>query len=60
MARTTGGFNDPVTGQAQNRAMARVVTFAQSLRHEPLEALRALIVYGCALALIAPLPLWSR
>lgn len=39
--------------------MDSVVTLAQYLRHEPPEALRTLIVCGCALALIAaryPLP----
>jgi hypothetical protein len=39
--------------------MARMLRLSQSLRHEPLELLRALVVCGCALALIAaraPIP----
>lgn len=33
--------------------MARVIALARTARAEPLEALRALVVSGCALALIA-------
>jgi hypothetical protein len=33
--------------------MAKVIALAQVIRHEPIEALRTMIVYGCALALIA-------
>ncbi|HEX8058255.1 MAG TPA: hypothetical protein VF481_16440 [Novosphingobium sp.] len=33
--------------------MARVIALARTARQEPLEALRVVIVCGCALALIA-------
>jgi hypothetical protein len=33
--------------------MARVIALTQAARREPIEALRTLIVCGCALALIA-------
>jgi len=33
--------------------VARVIALTQAVRQEPIEALRAMIVCGCALALVA-------
>jgi hypothetical protein len=46
-------FNRSLTGQAHHRAMARAIALVATVRTAPHEALRMLVVCGCALALIA-------
>jgi hypothetical protein len=46
-------LNLSATARAHDRGMPRVIALTQAAHRKPIEALRMLIVYGCALALIA-------